>query len=342
MTTNYKIYEDFTPELKEIWQEQYQNAIGSYNSSYEWCYSWFRHFGQGKKLFIITIAEDETVKVIAPFYRKRNRLYAIGSCPDFYDELPLLYESEADLLGLINFIFEHKFTLELRFIPSDSAFLKYFIRKSEQEKLYATKIYNYTVIPYIRKDEHFAQQMAKVHKKYLKKRLNMPERKYNDELVYAFNCEKEEKYIDEFMEMHRTKWKTFSSPKNCAFIKDLYLNSDFVFLSRLYFRESGQTLAYAYNYVGTNNAIYFSMCAFNDRYSPLAPGFFITYYDLTYPEIPETVSRFDFGRGGTSYKYSFMDKEKVVVCLRADLSWKRHKTIFEPIKMLKEKLLSLI
>ena len=332
---NFKIYEDFTADLKEAWQKFYLGEGGAFNLSPEWCQIWFNHFGQDKVLFIITGWEEENIKLIAPFYKKGNKLYAIGS--DFYDEFNILYKNQEDLRTLLNFIYEHNFELDLNFVSSDSDFFKYFIRNNEQQKIYNIKVCSFTTKPLVYKNDELKINTDRIYKR-LKRKEKTAKRDFNDEIKYEFRPEKDKKYFDEFVDIHLKTWDTFKSIKTKDFIEDLYFNLDFTLLSRLSFKNSNQTLAYDFGYMGSDNVLYVNLRTYDNRYAAVAPGLFIIYYNLSRPDILAQIKHVDFGRGAMDYKYFFTDTEKIILNLKANLSWKRYKKIYYPLKKFKERI----
>lgn len=330
MNTNFKIYENFSAELKEIWQKYYTEKKGPYNGSYDWCYIWFKHFGKDKKLFVITAWDDVNIKLLAPFYKKGNTLYSIGSCPDFYDGLEVLYEDGDYLLEFINFIIEHQWEMDFRFIRSDTDFFRYLLRRIEQERVYKVNIYGYTLKPLIYADKERSNNL----RKRCEKREKLARRDFNSELKYDFSPEKNEKHLEEFINFHQSKWKTFESQQTKDFITDLYFNFDHTVLSRLYFEGSNESLAYEFKYKGLNNVLHKSIFSYNDLYSVISPGLCALHYDLSLD-----IDHIDYGRGSYEYKYFFTNKEDAVLNIRASLSWKRHRWFFYPLRAIKNKLL---
>ena len=332
----FKIYEEFTPELQEIWQEFYKKNPGIYSSSFEWCQTWFRYFSKDKNLFVITIWQDESLKLIAPFYKKGNKLYGIGSSPDFYDTFCILYEDRNYLLDLVNFIIEKNFEADLRLIHPMSEFFQYLLRRMEQENIYKVRIYNYVIKPLIFETNELKMSLQQKYKR-LKRKENLAKRDFNDELKYDLITEKNEKYIQEFMNFHKKKWNTFKLPKTQEFIKDLYLNNDFVMLSRLYLKNSNKSVAYSFKYKSPDNVLYNNMFSYNEEFAAMSPGLLVTYYDIS-SDMAESSDHIDYGTGSYKYKYYFANKDEVVLNVKADLCWKQYKRIYLFLKNFKNKL----
>lgn len=325
----FKISRNFSEDLCEKWGSFYQQKGGSYNLSSEWCKTWFKHFGKEKELFIITGWQEDALMLVAPFYRKKNRLFALGSYPDFYDGMEILYDDNEFLMGLVNFIIEQKLEMDFKFVPSDSLFFKYLLRRLEQENIYKLSLYGYTMKPLVYKEK---EREKKLEQKF-KKRGRIAKREINDEFAYSFDTEKKQEYLEEFINFHKSKWTTFKSEDARKFITDLYYNSNLAILSRLYLKNSDKTLAYEFKYKGSNNVLYKSIFSFNHDYSTLSPGLCLLHYDLS-----RDINYIDHGRGSYEYKYLHTSKEDAILCLKADLSWKRYRKIYYFLKNIKERI----
>src|ERR1035437_3420633 len=95
-----KVYTEFDSFLVKSWKDLY-NKGANYNLSYEWCSLWFKYFNKKKELYIITYCEDGALKMLAPFYKRKNTVSLIGTKPDLYDEFGIIYESEKYISKLL-------------------------------------------------------------------------------------------------------------------------------------------------------------------------------------------------------------------------------------------------
>lgn len=332
---DFKIHEDFSTDLQEKWTELYREKPGPFNSSYEWCGKWFEYFGENKQLCIITGCKDDKIRVLAPFYRVKNRIFALGG--DLYDIFTVLFRDTEDLEALVRFIFTSNLEITLNYILSNSDFFKSLLRANEQEKIYNIRVGGFTSNPIVYKNDDLKSRLNSVNKR-LKRKEKIAKRDFNEEIEYEFRTIKDEKHFNEFVDLHLKSWNTFKNPLTRNFIKDLYLNCDFTILSRLSFKKSKETLAYDFSYLGQDRVLYPNLRTYNTNFSTVSPGLFIMYYCHSLPEILENYRYIDLGRGAMDYKYFFTDTENVILNLRADLSWKRYKKIYYPLKTFKERI----
>ncbi len=337
MNLDLKIYNDISPLLEEKWRQLYSDAGRVYNTSYEWCSTWLKYFGDKKELFIIAGWKEGELQLLAPLYKKNGRLHAIGSDPDFYDKFCILCRNRDYSFEFANFLIEQKLELNLKLIYPDCKFFRFLMRRLDQEFSYKPHIHTYLVKPLIYKNEELMNSLSRKYKK-LKRKEKLAQRDFNDELAYDFTTEKKEEYIDEFISFHQRKWDTFKSDKAKSFIKDLYLNNDFVVLSRLYLKESDKSVAYSLKYVSPDQILYNNLFSYNDDYAAMSPGLLVPYYDL----ISEQTSEFDYidyGTGSYEYKYYFANREEIVLNVRAELCWKQHKNLYFSLKNIKNRLM---
>jgi len=335
----FKVYKEFNSELQQIWTNFYSQIGATYSLSYEWCTAWFRHFGEEKELFIITGWEDNDLKFIAPFYinyKKSSKLFLLGTDPDFLDEFDILYKHQSYLLELINFIFEHNFEIDIKFISSEHSFFKYLVRRNEQEKLYDIKVHPYTLKPLVFKQRILEENPERKFKE-LKRKNRIARNEFNDEITYEFNPEKSDRTFDEFLSLHQQKWEALKSKPKSDFLRDLYLNYDFVTISRLFLKNKNITLAYDFKFTPSNKVLYYNICAFNHDYSALSPGSCIFCYELM-SDLFKAIKYIDFGNGVFDYKYRFANHEKLILNMQVNLSWKRYKKIYYPLKKIKQRI----
>lgn len=135
-TNRLKIYDEFETGLVKCWKELY-NKGANYNLSYEWCYVWAKYFiKKNRRLYIITLWKNETLKLLAPFYISDNRLFLIGTEPDLYDEFNVLYEEDKYIDELLKYIEDNRLEATFNYLNTQSVFAKNFMRQTFQKNLY--------------------------------------------------------------------------------------------------------------------------------------------------------------------------------------------------------------
>ena len=305
---NIKLFSDFDKVPVKLWQELY-NRGANYNLSYEWCSLWFKYFGKNKKLRIITIWEGEELRLLAPFYSVRERLSLIGAKPDLYDEFDILYTDEKYLDKLFDYIEEKKLEINFKHVNSESKTAKFIIKKMCQKGL--KKVSNVTETkPYTSAEFSPKRKM----KDDIKRCKNNAVKLYGDDLAFKYKLEKEESFIDEFISLHKKRWNggLFVKKANVeAFIKELFLKTDVVLMSRLSLSQSDKTVAYHLGYLDSNDVLWSSLPAYNTEFKPVSPGK-VLLYNLISEAFNNQVKRFDFGRGSEPYKNWFSNNESVL------------------------------
>ncbi|MDD3150546.1 MAG: GNAT family N-acetyltransferase [Candidatus Gastranaerophilales bacterium] len=311
MSRQYKIqiYKNFNNEnLITNWQNLYEKA-GNYNLSHKWCKLWFDHFGKGKKLYIITLWNNEKLVLLAPFYIKNNRLFLIGTKPDLYDEFNVLYEKTEFLKKLFDFIDEKKFEINFKHVNSSTEIAKLLAKRISSNGIKTVSTVTET------KPERIGEFNPKRKEKDDVKRCKNNAVKYfNDELKYEFNVSKEIGYIEEFIELHKQRWNggMFLKKKNLDnFIKQIFLSCDFTFLSRLSLKNANKTVAYHLGFLDSSNNFYSVMPVYNTVYGKISPGK-ILLYELMTDLFNRGIKKFDFGRGSEPYKNWFSNHESVL------------------------------
>jgi CelD/BcsL family acetyltransferase involved in cellulose biosynthesis len=311
MSTNQstiRIYTDFDPELLPAWKRLYEKGA-NYNLSDEWCCLWFKYFGKRRKLHIITLWEGHELKALAPFYLRRNRLTLIGTKPDLYDEFDILYDEKRHLDGLFDYIEENRFELLMKHVSSGSEFGKYAIQRFSRKRIPMVSHVTETK-PALRGE--FAP--SKKVRDDIKRCRNNASRNFEEELKFTYDVERRERFIDEFIRMHKKRWEGGLLEKKVNvdnFIKDLFLNSGIVVMSRLAFPRTDRTVAYHFGYRDSRSAIWSSLPAYDTDYNAISPGK-ILLYELIQESFSNGIAKFDFGRGSEPYKNWFANEQEIL------------------------------
>jgi len=325
-----RLYTSFEPELEKIWKDFYQKYGGRYNSSFEWCYIWFKYFGEGKKLNIITITANNSLHVIAPFYIKKNTLYLIGSVPELYDEFYILHNETSYLETLINYIIENNFLIDFKNINSNALFSKILFRKLEQTKDYSMIIYNFgpklSTTPEVNFRSNIRSDVSR-RKTKLKKAIG-------EESKIDYDLEKKAEFIDEMIKFHKIRWNggQFCTIANYEkFLKELYFDSDMTVLCRMYLPSTNTTLAYQFAYIDSTGKVLTYINVFQKDFADYSPSKVLS-YEFLKEFLRRGYNNIDMGRGSEDYKYAFSNEYTTLYNLKTKYSWKRHKKLFSFLK----------
>jgi len=303
-----KVYSEFNSELVKNWQDLY-NLGGNYNLSPDWCNLWFKYFKRDRNLYIITIQEDNNLKLIAPFYIYRNRLSLIGTKPDMYDEFNILYSDIKYIDKLLEFIEQQKLEINFKHVNSESEFgkqlIKNFSGKSIRYISHVTELKPFLNRPF---------EPKRKLKDDLKRCKNNAVKLYSEELCFEYNLEDRKSYIKEFLDLHKKRWNGGMLVKKAnleLFINDLLMKTDLTTFSRLFLPNLNKTVAYHFGYIDSNNTFWSSMPVYNTDYKPISPGK-ILLNELIIKAFSKNIEKFDFGRGSEPYKNWFSSSASVL------------------------------
>ncbi|MDD3013834.1 MAG: GNAT family N-acetyltransferase, partial [Candidatus Gastranaerophilales bacterium] len=303
-----KIYSEINSELVNSWQELY-NLGGNYNLSPDWCTLWFKYFKRKRNLYIITIWENDELKLLAPFYIYRNRLSLLGTKPDMYDEFNILYSDVKYINKLIDYIIENKLEINFKHVNCESEFSKVLVKSLSSKGI--------RYISHVTELKPFLNRPFEPKRKLkddLKRCKNNAVKLYKEELCFEYNIEDRKNYIKEFMTLHKKRWNGGMLVKKAnleLFVEDLLMRTDLTTFSRLSFSNINQTVAYHLGYVDSNNTFCSSMPVYNTDFKPISPGK-VLLNELITEVFNKNINKFDFGRGSEPYKSWFSDNESVL------------------------------
>lgn len=302
------VYTNFDNDLISHWNNLYSSGA-NFNLSYEWCSIWNKYFGKNKSLYIITCWDNGQLMALAPFYKKRNRLFLLGTKPDLYDEFGILYQNENSLDAIFTHIRDNKLDFFFKHISSASEIGKYII-----EWLGNSGIKNISEVsetkPFV--NEGFSPKRKM--KDDIKRCTNNAQKYNNEPLEFVSDSPKDETLIKHFISLHKKRWNGGFLVKKQnieSFITEIFMKSDAVKLSRLFFKESGKSIAYHLGYMDSNNVLWSSMPAYDTEYKKISPGK-VLLFNVISEYFNNNSARFDFGRGSEPYKMWFSTDKAVL------------------------------
>ena len=333
-TTNLKIYSEFDEYLLNEWQKLFELLKASYNLNPEWCSIWFKHFGdKSKKLFIYTLWEDDELKLLAPFYLKDKVLHLIGSKPDFYDEFNILSTSVQYTEEVVNDILDKKLKVDFIHVNAESDFIKFFLRKIENNNKFSKKIYYSTLKPQADSDFKFEKSFAY----RIKRKITSSNNKFNQKLNFEFEASKDSGFFEEMLFWHKKKWTLFQSKEKELFIKDIYYNTDLLLVSRLSHENSESSISFQLSYKYFDR-ISIMASTFDPSFEIISPSLLIHYHFFN-EAFEKGYNLIDFGVGAYSYKYNFMNSESINLSIKTDTPFlKKYDFIYVALKDLKSQL----
>jgi len=313
--------------LRENWNYLLRRNLLGNNVflTWEWLFTWWKHFGKGRKLLILTVEDKAGIIAIAPLMLSKYKLPVLGTITKVeflgarhsdYNNFIIL-KKEAKCLNLMINHLMGKVTgwdwIELKEIPQtteNAAHLeRLFLEIPTRIKL-SKRVCN--LCPYMPLPRSFDALLAELRKnmrqnlnKYLRriKAKHRVEFKKYDEAGFSV-----EEAMRTFIKLHEARWT--AKGKHGAFgsnpiFRDFHMEIAKIFESKgwlgLYFlMADGEpiTTQYTFEYDGK---VYYYLSGFNPEYSPYSVGN-LTIMFLLERAIKNGYREYDMMRGFEPYK----------------------------------------
>ncbi|MEM3566192.1 MAG: GNAT family N-acetyltransferase [Candidatus Bathyarchaeia archaeon] len=219
-----RVIEDFEEfkGFKDIWNKVLQRSLDNdVFSTWEWLYCWWKHFGKGRKLRVLTAEENGEIVGIAPFmlskysflrFSKLSRIEFIGFPQADYNNLILV---KRDLNCLKFFLkslreFSDWDLLDLRDIRDDSfsgqALQVLAHARGKDPKL---KVTNGTLCPHILLPDSpgsFVKSLSQNMRDQLKKKLRRLCRGFKVEFKTHYDFSSVDEAMEAFFKLHQERW----------------------------------------------------------------------------------------------------------------------------------------
>ncbi len=319
---NIELYQNITDKLYKSWLDLYEKGAG-YNLSPLWCKTWLNYFGNPQNIKIITIWENKELKLLAPFYFRKNKLTLIGTKPDLYDEFNILYCDKKYIEDLIIYIRKNNFQLNFRHLDAESEFSKELIHFLSDKGINQESHVDETRF-FIQKDENFKPPTNFRHDVSRRKRKIAKDT--GNEFIFEFKAEKSNELINEFIKFHTHRWGGGMLENNLIteFLKEILKNNDSAILSRLYLSQSGETAALGIGYIDSTNKYTHSLTTYNNSYRQYSPGKIIL-NELINAVFENEINSFDMGRGSESYKNRVANEQSILFSIKTNSNPKYYK-----------------
>lgn len=330
--------------LKEVWDSVLRQCKedSSMYLTHEWVWTWWKHFGEGKKLNILLIERKGRVIAIIPLMKvdykigfvRLRLLETIGSTNCNYVGLILGQSQKEAIIALLAYLeresVKNKLILRLTLVPEDSSFLD--LLRTHRCLVSQTLCIHeklMTLAPYLRLpatwDEYFGS-LSQRRRQTLRRALRSLENGHTIEFKH-FATDTLEEGLNQFFDLHQARWKSinvrgvFSNPK----VKDFYreIASQFIKKDWLYFSclsVDGKMVSATFGFV-YNQKLYAATDARDIRYSEYSVGHLHTMYSIQ-DAINKQLQEFDFLRGDEPYKFHWTKSSRKyvqIIMLEKDL-----------------------
>jgi CelD/BcsL family acetyltransferase involved in cellulose biosynthesis len=318
--------------LSEVWDGLLRNS-GDNNPIYlthEWLLTWWKHFGEGKKLNVLIIEKEYQVIGVFPLMRTEYRigplkirtLETIGAVNCNHIGLVRSGSREEAVSAFLAYLEEEfakgELVLRLTWVPDDSRFLDLLRRRTSlspnslvmQEKVK-------TLAPYIilpaTWDEYF-RSLRPNRKRVLRRELRYLERSHRVE-YQTCTLENLDNTLSRFIELHESRWQAshvrgvFSDPKMEGFYRDIatqFVKKGWLNFSCLVVDDEVASAEYAFIY---NQKFYCATSARDMRFSKYSVGHIHQMFLVKYA-IEKGLREFDFLRGDEPYKFHWTESSR--------------------------------
>jgi CelD/BcsL family acetyltransferase involved in cellulose biosynthesis len=292
--------------------------------------TWWKHFGESKKLNVLLIEKEGQTIGIVPLMRTEYRiglikihaLETIGSLNCNHIGLIASGSSEEAVSAFLTYLEEEfakgELVLRLTWVPDDSRFLDLLRRRTSlspnslvmQEKVK-------TLAPYIilpaTWDEYF-RSLRPNRKRVLRRELRYLERSHRVE-YQTCTLENLDNTLSRFIELHESRWQAshvrgvFSDPKMEGFYRDIatqFVKKGWLNFSCLVVDDEVASAEYAFIY---NQKFYCATSARDMRFSKYSVGHIHQMFLIQYA-IEKGLREFDFLRGDEPYKFHWTESSR--------------------------------
>ena len=312
-------------QLSTVWDSLLQSKGEGHSifQTHEWLSTWWRHFGEGKRLNILLIEKEQQVIGIFPFMKTECRiglfkihlLETIASEACDYGVLIPSDSRDEEITALLVYLEEElakgKLVLRLRYVPEGSKFLELLRRYASlvSENLFVQESAT-TSAPYVSLpatwDEYFGS-LSQNRRHTLRRKLRSLEKAHN---VAYRECTADtlEDELNKFFELHQRRWKSvnvsgvFSDPKMKEFYRDVatqFRKKGWLHFFCLTIDNEVVSATYCFVY---NRKLYCDIMARDDRYAKYSVGH-IHHMFLIKDAIDKHLLEVDFLRGEEPHKF---------------------------------------
>lgn len=329
VVTEAREFETLTP----VWDSLLENCHdeSSMYLTHEWLATWWRHFGEGKRLNLLLFERDRQVVGIVPLiineYRigsfKLDALESIGRTSCNYVGLILPENREEAISVLLAYLKEKlrgvSLILRLSLIPEDSQFLDALRRNGAQfERSLVIQEKVKTLAPYITLpatwDEYFSS-LGRRRRKILKGALRDLAKEHGVVELRQCDADSLEEGLSQFFDLHQERWQSvgvsgvFADPRAKEFYRAVarrFLNRGWLHFSRLTIDSEVVSAMFGCIY---NQKFYAITAARDIRYSKYGVGH-LHKMQVIKDAISQNLREFDFLQGDEPYKFYWTESAR--------------------------------
>jgi len=314
-------YEDFLAS-KNLWEDALNRSLdNNIFLTWEWLSTWWKHYGKGKKLLLVTLLRNDKIVAAAPLMCSEYRIFGFRlsriefmASPSSDYHTFLLTEKNDDHVRLIVEYAKQGVSdwdsIELQDIPEDSETAKALV--SLKERLGLNQRSNeqgaYLVVP-SKFEDYFRRLSSKFRKnlKYYERRL---ERDFRVNFDIVTNPAMVNHVMKTFFDLHQKRWQTKKKPgvfrdrSSRNFHSDVALcfnRRGWLNLSVISLNDEVRAAKYAFTY---EKKTYSYLDGFDPELSKYSIGNLLNMYAIRHC-IAAGIEEYDLMRGTESYKFEW-------------------------------------
>lgn len=325
-----KTYNEFS-SLGDIWNKTLgKSANKTIFSTFEWLYTWWENFGEGKELMILLVKDGPEVIGIAPFlldtenrfcifHRKILRFIGEG-ISDYAMVITVGGSEEIVFRAVIEWLRhnEQKWdVIKLRELGEKDNLLKCLSSDATPHN-WEKGVQVCSRLPYLKINGHWETYFETISKK-LKKEIKWIENKLNRKNEWEYSLDKERAspgILEELFNINRERMREkdkkgwYEKDGYYNFIKGIINNSgDDVKPSISLMKIDGRIAAYIIGFVYAGKLNYWNV-AIRNEYKDYSPGKMLLYYLIREMHTTRRVEEIDLLRGDEDYKYKWASSER--------------------------------
>lgn len=293
--------------LEWIWNDLLQkNEVNEVFLTYEWLYTWWKVYGNGKELLLLKVTDNDEIIGIAALMIEKNIIKFIGDPHSDYHDFIISRNKENVIKEIYSYLLNNEKWdyISLSEIPEYSSTIRLL---DEFAELRIKKV-GY-ICPYLKLEGNFEEYLKQHHSKSTRKFIRGTIRKLNENGL-VFDSETDpDKNLTKFFELHKKRWNPTNTPSKFnneihrKFLIEISKNVPWFRLSCMKINEGVLAFKLSFDY---NNKIAFYMPCFDPDYKQYSPGFISNNLLLRYC-FENNYREFDWLRGDESYKKRLTD-----------------------------------
>jgi CelD/BcsL family acetyltransferase involved in cellulose biosynthesis len=302
-------------ELKATWKSILEKCPHNVFSTWEWNSIWWKHFGAGRKLFVLVAQEENRVVGLAPlmysvksvYGAKQGKIEFIGTPQADYNNFIISEKKEKCIQYFLEYLKEvpEKWDcIELTDVPQDSICLPSLRKVSDEIEA----IEDCPYLPLPSSFEAFMESLSYKKRKYVRRGLRKLESSFNVELT---DCSQTESYIDgmhALFELHQKTWAAVGQKGVLcdSAVREFHLELAEAFsqkgwlcLHTLKLSDAPVAVEYGFRY---GSKYYAYLPGLDPKYREYSAGNML-FIKIIEKLIKDNVKIYDFLRGSEAYKH---------------------------------------